>query len=58
MNAEMEVEIALLEDLLKRLRAKKEDAGRSELARRLAISVTELEKVYAYLCVYVAGSGE
>lgn len=51
MNPESE-QLQLLEQALESLRkAKPED--RSEIARRYAVTITELEKVVAYFKVYV-----
>ncbi len=46
-----------LYEALEMLRAAKGDK-RSEYARRLAITITELEKVYAYYFMYVVTAPE
>jgi hypothetical protein len=45
--------VKLLEDAAEKMREQREEAGRSETARRLAIAITELEKLIAYVRVYV-----
>lgn len=49
-----EAALEKLEDALAYLRNAK-PGERSELARRYAVSITELEKVFAYFKIYVAG---
>jgi hypothetical protein len=50
-------EVAMvLRDALWSLKQKKEEEGRSEKARYLAVSITELEKAIAYLECWVVHS--
>lgn len=48
-----EAALGKLEDTLAYLRSTKPNE-RSELARRYAVTITELEKVFAYFRIYVA----
>ena len=53
-----EIEIkSQLEDVLQSLKNSKPD-DRSEIARRYAVTITELEKVVAYFKVYVVWPNE
>lgn len=49
-----EAALEKLEDALAYLRNAKPNE-RSELARRYAVSITDLEKIFAYFRIYVAG---
>jgi len=47
-----EISMVMIEDTLKQLRNAKPDE-RSEKARRYAVTITEMEKVYAYFKTFV-----